>query len=223
MQDYRKIWERVNGPIPTDNQGRRYEIHHIDGNKKNNKLSNLMCISIEEHYKIHYDREDWAAAYRIAQRMCIDPKIKSELMSKSNKKRLEEGNHPFLDEKVRELVRQRTQDLIDKGEHPFQNPEVIKKAVENKRNKYSHQELSNQTKKGWETWKKNNPNADRTTKGSRVGADNVRGTKWYHRLDGSQLRTTPDDPRITEGGWLAGRFRGKELSNRMIFCKLTNK
>jgi hypothetical protein len=51
--NYRKIWEQANGTIPTDELGRSYEIHHIDGNRKNNCLSNLMCVSLEEHYDIH--------------------------------------------------------------------------------------------------------------------------------------------------------------------------
>ena len=30
-----------------------YEIHHIDWNKQNNKLSNLVCISKAEHSRLH--------------------------------------------------------------------------------------------------------------------------------------------------------------------------
>lgn len=51
--NYRKIWEQANGTIPTDELGRSYEIHHRDGNRKNNCLSNLMCVSLKEHYEIH--------------------------------------------------------------------------------------------------------------------------------------------------------------------------
>lgn len=54
--NYRQIWEKTYGPIPTDDTGRKYEIHHIDGNKKNNSIENLKCISIEEHYKIHLNQ-----------------------------------------------------------------------------------------------------------------------------------------------------------------------
>lgn len=70
--DYRKIWERYNGPIPKDEQGRAYEIHHIDGNKDNNSLINLICISIEDHYKIHKEQGDFGAARAIAERMKLD-------------------------------------------------------------------------------------------------------------------------------------------------------
>ena len=30
-------------------------VHHIDGNKKNNRKSNLQVMSKSEHYKIHHD------------------------------------------------------------------------------------------------------------------------------------------------------------------------
>lgn len=51
--NYRKIWESVNGPIPKDERGVTYDIHHIDGNRKNNNIINLICVSVEEHYQIH--------------------------------------------------------------------------------------------------------------------------------------------------------------------------
>lgn len=51
--NYRKIWESHYGKIPTDSKGRTFDIHHIDGNRKNNSIDNLACVSIEDHYKIH--------------------------------------------------------------------------------------------------------------------------------------------------------------------------
>ena len=50
---YREIWEKEHGTIPCDKFGRTFDIHHIDGNRKNNNINNLMCLSIEDHYKIH--------------------------------------------------------------------------------------------------------------------------------------------------------------------------
>lgn len=51
--NYRKIWESYYGEIPTDSLGRTFDIHHIDGNRSNNDITNLMCLSLEDHYKIH--------------------------------------------------------------------------------------------------------------------------------------------------------------------------
>lgn len=69
VMHYRQIWEQANGPIPVDEQGRSYEIHHIDGNRKNNNLSNLKCVTIEEHYNMHLCQKDYYAAWIIGQRL----------------------------------------------------------------------------------------------------------------------------------------------------------
>jgi hypothetical protein len=66
---YRKIWEDANGLIPKDDQGRSYEIHHIDGNRKNNDLSNLMCVSIDEHIRIHAEQGELGAVQLITKRL----------------------------------------------------------------------------------------------------------------------------------------------------------
>jgi hypothetical protein len=69
MPTYRKIWEKHFGEIPIDENGRSYEIHHIDGNRKNNSIKNLKCVSIEEHLQIHLDQKDEAAIHAITIRM----------------------------------------------------------------------------------------------------------------------------------------------------------
>ena len=69
MKTYRKIWEQYYGNIPIDEDGRTFEIHHIDGNRSNNDINNLMCISIKDHYDIHYKNKDYGACVMIAQRM----------------------------------------------------------------------------------------------------------------------------------------------------------
>jgi len=51
--NYRKLWEQTYGVIPKDKYGRTYDIHHIDGNRNNNSITNLICLSLEDHYKIH--------------------------------------------------------------------------------------------------------------------------------------------------------------------------
>lgn len=35
-----------------------YEVHHIDKNTKNNNVNNLMYVTIEEHYNIHYGKKE---------------------------------------------------------------------------------------------------------------------------------------------------------------------
>lgn len=47
------VWISNNGDIPEG-----YHIHHIDGDKLNNDISNLVCIAPGEHSKIH-NKERW--------------------------------------------------------------------------------------------------------------------------------------------------------------------
>lgn len=107
--NYRKLWMQKNGPIPLDKQGRSYEIHHIDGNRKNNCLENLLCLSIEDHYKLHYDKGEYFAANLIAQRMDkpAEP-IKKWDISESRRAALRESKlgdkNPMKDPAVRKKV-----------------------------------------------------------------------------------------------------------------------
>jgi len=45
---HRIIWEIHKGPIP-----KGFDIHHKDGNKLNNTIDNLECISHPEHLSLH--------------------------------------------------------------------------------------------------------------------------------------------------------------------------
>lgn len=45
---YRFVWTLFNGPVP-----KGYVIHHIDHNKQNDRLDNLMLMTNEEHMKHH--------------------------------------------------------------------------------------------------------------------------------------------------------------------------
>jgi hypothetical protein len=76
---YRDIWESNFGKIPIDEDGRTYEIHHIDGNNKNNNIDNLLCVSIKDHFKIHKNNGDWGALVLIAKRMNLDPDYISKI------------------------------------------------------------------------------------------------------------------------------------------------
>ena len=73
MKHYRKIWEEAYGPIPVDENGRTYEIHHINGNRNDNRLENLACMPIEEHFQTHYENGDYGACVLIAKRMAMTP------------------------------------------------------------------------------------------------------------------------------------------------------
>ena len=69
MHIHQKIWSRANGPIPVDENGISFEIHHIDGNHNNNELSNLSCLSILDHFRIHYTQGDFQASLLILEKI----------------------------------------------------------------------------------------------------------------------------------------------------------
>lgn len=133
----RKVWTDHKGPVPKDNDGRSYEVHHIDGDPSNNKISNLVCVSIEEHYHIHHSQGDWGACALILKRMGRSVQEISELTSRHNKKMVEDGTHPFLkrsdgtsigSEVARREVKNGTHNFIgspyakkmyEDGTHPF--------------------------------------------------------------------------------------------------------
>ena len=46
---HRLVYESFIGNIP---KGNKWHIHHIDGNKQNNNISNLMLLSSIQHYDI---------------------------------------------------------------------------------------------------------------------------------------------------------------------------
>lgn len=77
--NYRQKWEDQFGPIPVDDEGFSYEIHHIDGDHSNNDIDNLKLVSIKEHLDIHLSQEDWFAAALIAKRIGLGPEYSSNL------------------------------------------------------------------------------------------------------------------------------------------------
>lgn len=55
------------------------EIHHIDGNHKNNNIENLIPVTAQEHYEIHKSQGDKAAAALIGIRAGISKEERAKL------------------------------------------------------------------------------------------------------------------------------------------------
>jgi hypothetical protein len=113
----RKIYESHYGTIPFDDNGRRLEIHHIDGDHDNNTITNLIAVTIEEHYDLHYKQEDWGSCYAIGIRMTMTPEQLSKLSSDAQNKRIAEGTHHFVTNNP--IYR-----MLENGTHPFLNGEI---------------------------------------------------------------------------------------------------
>ncbi len=118
--NYRKIYEEARGPIPKDQEGRTYDIHHIDGNRENNDLSNLVALSIQDHYDLHFKQGDYSACLLISYRMKVSPEEKSKLASLNAKKQLLNGAHPWTSESYKQKQKQRAQS----DSNPFRGGDI---------------------------------------------------------------------------------------------------
>lgn len=114
--NYRKLWIKTYGAIPVDKEGRSFEIHHIDGNRKNNSLSNLQCLSIDDHFYLHYSKGEFYAAHLISQRMKNSPvKISQFQLNEEAKRKIRESKlgdrnpmrNPAVAQKVANALRGR--------------------------------------------------------------------------------------------------------------------
>jgi HNH endonuclease len=93
---YRKIYKEHYGPIPKDQNGRTYDIHHNDGNRQNNSPDNLIALSIQEHYDVHYAQGDYGACLRLTSRMALSQEEKVQLSKLEQQKRVNARTHNFL-------------------------------------------------------------------------------------------------------------------------------
>jgi hypothetical protein len=132
--NYRKIYEQHHGPIPVDEFGKSYDIHHIDGDRSNNDPSNLKAVSLQEHIDIHLAQGDWGAVQAIYLRMVSTPEQRSAVARELNRARVAAGTHPWLgpENNMRkvlngthqflggEIQRKVTADRLAAGTHNFQ-------------------------------------------------------------------------------------------------------
>lgn len=141
--NYRKIYEQHYGPIPHDNQGRSFEIHHIDGNRNNNDISNLRAVSLEDHYNIHKMQGDWAACLLIAAKLKLSGEQIREIARNNNLKQLADGIHPFQSEKVKAMSRQR----VINGTHNWLDSKTQRETAKKRLAHSTHEQRSEAAKK----------------------------------------------------------------------------
>lgn len=132
--NYRKIYEEYYGPIPVDEFGMSYDIHHIDGDRTNNDPANLKAVSLQEHMDIHMAQGDWGAAQAIYLRMNTTHEQRSAAATAFALARVADGTHPWVGpeynlSKVRngthqflggEIQRRTTAKRLAEGTHNFQ-------------------------------------------------------------------------------------------------------
>ena len=120
---YRRIYEKHYGPIPKDSEGKSYDIHHLDGNHKNNDPSNLVALTIQEHYDIHHKQHDWGACHRMAIRMKFSPDEISDLAKKAVIKQIEDGKNILVGP-------ENNRRMLEEGTHPLLGGEASRKGIQ---------------------------------------------------------------------------------------------
>lgn len=125
---YRQIYEKYYGAIPREQNGKSYDIHHIDGNHNNNEPTNLKAITVQEHYDIHYFQKDWKACLIMTFRLKSSPEEISDLAKKNAQLQIENGTHPFLGG---EISRKHNQRRLADGTHHLLGGEIQRRAIAN--------------------------------------------------------------------------------------------
>lgn len=140
--NYRKIYEQHFGPIPKDENGRSYQIHHINGDKNNNNIENLLCLSIEDHYQLHLSQDEFAAARLIAIQMKRSPEeisaLSKKIITKTNQRMIQDGTHPWLGSKHNQ---QKNAQAVANGTHHFLGPENNKKRIREGTHNFTNSEF----------------------------------------------------------------------------------
>lgn len=152
---YRKIYENHHGPIPKDEFGRSYDIHHIDGNPHNNSIDNLIALSVADHYELHKNKGDYQAAAYLATRLKLDISEIKLLLSKAQLDRvrnkshhlLNKGSkHPKYDSRVYKWQNIKTNEIISLTQYDFCQlynfaPQPINNILRSKRKSYKNWRL----------------------------------------------------------------------------------
>jgi hypothetical protein len=122
--NYRKIWEKHFNAclLPW------VQIHHADGDHDNNSIKNLIPVTVQEHYDIHYSNGDYFACFLLSsQHLNLSTEERSNLSKKCAESQLENGSHPFQDKKLQLANKIRQQELWNNSTHPFQTKEATSK------------------------------------------------------------------------------------------------
>ena len=201
-REYIKIYKQHYGEIPKDSQGRSYDIHHIDGDYTNNDLSNLVALSIEEHYNLHKAQGDWGAVFALAKRLNVSQEEKSEVARNSNLARAKAGTHW-------------SQIASKNGTHHFNNSEWQRKMMD--------KQLSNGTHSAHQNWtcEKCGKTGKHMVNYRRYHGDNCgavsesKGRIWMNNGLVSKMINKNDLEQLTAEGWMPGRGSAELTTKRV--------
>lgn len=165
------------------------DIHHIDGNRDNNDITNLIALNIEEHYIVHLEQGDLGAAQAVLLRITNPELTKhlAKLASLHQKELLDKGLHNFQlmsKERRTEISKKTISKRLAEGKGAF----IIEDVVENSR----RAGLAAAAKKA----------GFLNTESDNHGSKHVKGTCWWVNKENKRVR------RISSPGedWIKGMF-----------------
>ena len=151
IPEHRFIWEQNYGPIP-----KGYEIHHINGDGKDNRIENLMCLTHSEHLRLHeqllregrdvvnpndpdviHDREKRKQHYRNNREASL------ARHREYYKKHVEERR------KFSKEYRERFHDVVLERDRDRNKLRKVQKAISNKKWRLLHKEETAENNKKW--------------------------------------------------------------------------
>lgn len=200
--DYRRIYEKHHGSIPVDEKGRTFDVHHIDGDRSNNDISNLVALSIEDHFEVHHEQGDYIACWYISERMgrgaeyTMDPSLRKYLSERmkgdANPSRKAAGENHWIAGKI-VVFDERGQRIVASTD----DPKVLS-------GEWSH------VNKGMTLAKDKDGNILRVSvKDSRyISGELVHHSKGMITVkdkDGNTMRVSKEDPRYLSGELVAHR------------------
>lgn len=139
---YRNVYRKYFGEVPRDSQGRAYDIHHEDGDRHNNDPMNLLAVSIETHFWIHWLMGDVKGYTAIAIRMKQSPIDLSEAASRRELEKVAAGRHHFQGSDLNDRLKREgrhpfvgglqssknARKLVAEGRHPFSGGHIQRKS-----------------------------------------------------------------------------------------------
>lgn len=173
------------------------DIHHIDGNRANNDITNLIALNLEEHYTIHLEQGDLGAAQAILLRIS-NTELRNnlaKLASLHQKELLDKGLHNFqlmTKERRTEISKNTINKRLAEGKGAF----IIENTVENSR----RAGLAAAAKKA----------GFLNTESDNHGSKRVKGTCWWVNKENKRIRrvSCPGDD------WIKGMFwKDKDIHN----------
>lgn len=198
---YRDIWKKHFGEIPKDEYGISFEIHHIDGDRTNNNLRNLECLSIEQHYLKHLEQGDLNEANAVLARM-----KKLRRGEQLNQKALV-GTRWYWKDNMQKQFDPADPRILEEGWHIGMHPETVAKIQ-----KTSHQAPRKQT---------DNPARKASKISNSLKIAYKDGTRKKNGRKVAQLNEQREEIKIWESIRAASRETGVAESTICTHCRKT--